>query len=92
MKGKIDGVVAPGPTPDVSVVALTCVVEKATTIEAGECGLPDGGQEARSRASSSCTDEPLVSVDYIGNLLVEHGGRALTKVVNGTLVNVTVLV
>src|SRR3979409_946122 len=33
VKGKIDGVALRVPTPDVSVVALTCVVQKATTAD-----------------------------------------------------------
>ena len=33
VKGKIDGVSLRVPTPDVSVVALTCTVEKATTAD-----------------------------------------------------------
>src|SRR3954451_18295794 len=67
VKGKIDGVSLRVPTPDVSVVALTCVVEKSTTAAA----VNDASRKAAVGALKdvlAVSDEPLVSVDYIGNL------------------------
>jgi glyceraldehyde 3-phosphate dehydrogenase len=88
VKGKIDGVSLRVPTPDVSVVALSCVVEKSTTAEA----VNDAFRKAAAGALKgvlAVSDEPLVSVDYIGNLNSSTIDSLSTNVVNGTLVNVT---
>jgi glyceraldehyde 3-phosphate dehydrogenase len=88
VKGKIDGVSLRVPTPDVSVVALSCVVEKGTTAEA----VNDAFRKAAAGALKgvlAVSDEPLVSVDYIGNLNSSTIDSLSTNVVNGTLVNVT---
>jgi glyceraldehyde 3-phosphate dehydrogenase len=88
VKGKIDGVALRVPTPDVSVVALTCVVEKSTTAEA----VNDAFRKAANGALKGVlmvSDEPLVSVDYIGSLQSSTIDALSTNVVNGTLVNIT---
>jgi glyceraldehyde 3-phosphate dehydrogenase len=88
LKGKIDGVSLRVPTPDVSIVDLTCVVKTVTTIE----GV---NQAFRSAASGTLkgilaiSDEPLVSIDYIGNLFSSTVDLALTNVIDGTLVHVS---
>jgi glyceraldehyde 3-phosphate dehydrogenase len=88
VKGKIDGVSLRVPTPDVSVVALSAVVEKATTAE-------EVNEAFRQAAAGplagviAVSDEPLVSVDYIGNVASSTVDTLSTNVVNGTLVNVT---
>ena len=86
--GKIDGVSLRVPTPDVSVVALTAVVERATTAQE----VNDAFREASRGALKGVievSDEPLVSVDYIGNVASSTVDALSTNVVNGTLVNVT---
>ena len=88
VKGKIDGVSLRVPTPDVSVVALTAVVERATTAQE----VNDAFREASRGALKGVievSDEPLVSVDYIGNVASSTVDAMSTNVVNGTLVNVT---
>jgi glyceraldehyde 3-phosphate dehydrogenase len=88
VKGKIDGVSLRVPTPDVSVVALSCVVEKSTTAAA----VNEAFRKAAAGALKGVldvSDEPLVSVDYIGNLNSSTVDSLSTNVVNGTLVNVT---
>ena len=66
VKGKIDGLAMRVPTPDVSVVDLTATLEKSVTV--------DSVNEAFRKAAAgdlkgilAVSDEPLVSVDYIGN-------------------------
>ncbi len=88
VKGRIDGVSLRVPTPDVSVVALTAVVERATTAQE----VNDAFREASRGALQGVievSDEPLVSVDYIGNVASSTVDSMSTNVVNGTLVNVT---
>jgi glyceraldehyde 3-phosphate dehydrogenase len=89
IKGKIDGVSLRVPTPDVSVVALTCVVEKATTADAVNDAFRQAAASGPLKGIIAVSDEPLVSVDYIGNLFSSTVDTLSTNVVNGTLVNVT---
>ncbi|HEY6948847.1 MAG TPA: hypothetical protein VI297_08530 [Gemmatimonadales bacterium] len=89
VKGKIDGVSLRVPTPDVSVVALTCVVEKATTADEVNAAFRKAAAKGPLAGILAVSDEPLVSVDYIGNLASSTVDSLSTNVVNGTLVNVT---
>ena len=89
VKGKIDGVSLRVPTPDVSVVALTCVVEKATTAQEVNDAFRQAADKGPLKGIIKVSDEPLVSVDYIGSLESSTVDSLSTNVVNGTLVNVT---
>jgi glyceraldehyde 3-phosphate dehydrogenase len=89
LKGKLDGVSLRVPTPDVSVVALTCVVEKATTAEEVNDAFRAAAASGPLKGVLVVSDEPLVSVDYIGSLESSTVDALSTNVVNGTLVNVT---
>jgi glyceraldehyde 3-phosphate dehydrogenase len=89
VKGKIDGVSLRVPTPDVSVVALTCMVEKATTKEEVNDAFRNAAAEGPLKDVLVVSDEPLVSVDYIGSLHSSTVDALSTNVVNRTLVNVT---
>jgi glyceraldehyde 3-phosphate dehydrogenase len=89
VKGKIDGVSLRVPTPDVSVVALTCVVEKPTSNDAVNDAFRQAAAQGPLKGILAVSEEPLVSVDYIGNLASSTVDALSTNVVNGTLVNVT---
>jgi len=89
VKGKIDGVSLRVPTPDVSVVALTCVVEKTTTTEEVNDAFRKAAASGPLKDVLAVSDEPLVSVDYVGSLQSSTVDALSTKVINGTLVNVT---
>jgi glyceraldehyde 3-phosphate dehydrogenase (phosphorylating) len=89
VKGKIDGVSLRVPTPDVSVVALTCVVEKATTAQEVNDAFRQAAGNGPLKGILKVSDEPLVSVDYIGSLESSTVDSLSTNVVNGTMVNVT---
>jgi glyceraldehyde 3-phosphate dehydrogenase len=88
VKGKLDGVSLRVPTCDVSVVELTCTVAQTTSIEAVNHAFraAAGGVLQGILAVS---DEPLVSVDYIGNLYSSTVDAALTNVIDGRLVHVS---
>ncbi len=88
LKGKIDGVALRVPTPDVSVVDLTCTVEKATTIEAVNAAFK-AAAAGPLKGVLAVSDEPLVSTDYIGNLASSTVDSALTNVLDGKLVHVS---
>jgi glyceraldehyde 3-phosphate dehydrogenase len=89
VKGKIDGVSLRVPTPDVSVVALTCVVQKATSADEVNTAFREAARSGPLKSVLAVSDEPLVSVDYIGSLQSSTVDALSTNVVAGTLVNVT---
>jgi len=89
LKGKIDGVSLRVPTPDVSVVALTCVVQKSTSGDEVNNAFRDAAKSGPLKNVLTVSDEPLVSVDYVGNLFSSTVDSLSTTVVGGTLVNVT---
>jgi glyceraldehyde 3-phosphate dehydrogenase len=88
LKGKIDGMALRVPTPDVSLVDLTCIVERPTTIDEvnGAFREAAAGELAGVLAVS---DEPLVSVDFIGNLMSSTVDALSTIVIDGTMVHVS---
>src|SRR5215204_7488531 len=66
LKGKIDGLSIRVPTPDVSVVDLSAELERNVTLEE----VNNAFREAANgdlKGILDISDEPLVSVDYIGN-------------------------
>jgi glyceraldehyde 3-phosphate dehydrogenase len=89
VKGKIDGVSLRVPTPDVSVVALTCVVQRATSADEVNNAFREAAKSGPLKGVIAVSDEPLVSVDYIGTLQSSTVDALSTNVVGGTLVNVT---
>jgi glyceraldehyde 3-phosphate dehydrogenase len=89
VKGKIDGVSLRVPTPDVSVVALTCVVQKSTSADEVNAAFREAAKAGPLKNVLTVSEEPLVSVDYIGSLQSSTIDALSTNVVNGTLVNVT---
>ncbi len=68
VKGKIDGVSLRVPTPDVSVVALSCVVEKTTSADEVNTVFREASKSGPLKGLLAVSEEPLVSVDYIGSL------------------------
>ena len=66
VKGKIDGVAMRVPTPDVSIVDLSCELERDATVEQINDAFRAASQ-GRLKGIVDYSDEQLVSVDYIGN-------------------------
>jgi len=88
VKGKIDGISLRVPTPDVSIVELTAEVEKKTSIEEVNAAFK---QAARSSLKGilDVSDEPLVSVDYIGSFYSSVVDALSTNVIDGTFLHVS---
>jgi glyceraldehyde 3-phosphate dehydrogenase len=89
VKGKIDGVSLRVPTPDVSVVALTCTVGRATSADEVNTAFREAATAGPLKGILAVSEEPLVSVDYIGSLQSSVIDALSTAVVDGTLVYVT---
>jgi glyceraldehyde 3-phosphate dehydrogenase len=88
VKGKLDGISLRVPTPDVSIVDLTAQVEKTTTIDDVNAAFRQAAQ-GDLKGILDVSDEPLVSVDYIGNLFSSVVDAKSTNVIDGTLVHVS---
>ena len=88
VKGKLDGVSLRVPTPDVSVVALSAVVGRATSADEVNTAFREAAAGSL-KGVLAVSEEPLVSVDYIGNLMSSTVDALSTNVVDGTLVNLT---
>jgi len=83
LEGKLSAIAMRVPTADVSIVDFACEVEKETTTEEVNATF----KKAESRYLKY-TEEPLVSVDYIGD---EHSvifDATLTQAVGGNFIKV----
>ncbi|MBS7251888.1 MAG: type I glyceraldehyde-3-phosphate dehydrogenase [Candidatus Freyarchaeota archaeon] len=87
LDGKLDGIALRVPVADVSVVDLTVLVEKNTTKkEVNEAFISASKKEMKGILD--CVDEPLVSVDFIGNPHSSIVDLEETFVVGGNLIKV----
>jgi len=66
LKGKIDGLAVRVPTPDGSLTDFTCLLNQNVTIEDINTSLRQAA-EGRLKGILQYSEEPLVSVDIIGN-------------------------
>ncbi len=88
VKGKIDGVALRVPTADVSLVDLTCVVDRAVTVDEVNAAFRAAAGGAL-KGVLAVSDEPLVSVDYVGNQASSTVDALSTQVLDGTMIHVS---
>ncbi len=79
LNGVLDGMAIRVPTPNVSLVDLVCELNKPTTPEEVNAAL-----KAAANESMGYTDEPLVSVDFMGSTFGGVVDSGLTRVMGGT--------
>jgi glyceraldehyde 3-phosphate dehydrogenase len=87
LKGRLDGFSMRVPTPNVSVVDLSAVLEKTTTSEAVNAALR-AAADGPLKGILAMSDEPLVSIDFKGNPNSSIVDTAYTKVMDGDFVKV----
>ncbi len=87
VKGKIDGMSIRVPTFDVSIVDLSSIVKKSTSVEEVNA-LFKKVSEGDMKGILGYSDQPLVSIDHRGTHFSTVFDSLLTKVINGTLVKV----
>jgi glyceraldehyde 3-phosphate dehydrogenase len=87
LKGKLDGMSVRVPTPDVSLVDLVAEVDKETTVAEVNAAL-QAAAEGPLEGILGYTDEPLVSVDFTGDLRSSIVDGASTAVVDGRMLKV----
>jgi len=87
LNGKLDGFSMRVPTINVSVVDLTFVAERETSIDEINQVVRDAS-EGPLKGILDYNDEPLVSIDFNHNPASSTYDAGLTKVIDGTLVKV----
>jgi len=85
LKGKVDGMAIRVPTPNVSIVDLSCTVEKPATKDAVNAAFKQASRTTL-KGVLEYLDEPLVSVDMVGNPHSSIFDSGLTAVVDEHLV------
>jgi len=87
LKGKLDGFAIRVPTINVSLVDLTFVPKRATTIEEIN-ELVRSAANGRLKGILAYTEAPLVSVDYNHDPASSTYDATMTKIIDGNLVKV----
>ena len=87
LKGKLDGLAVRVPTPDGSLVDLVVQVKKATTKEAINAAMKAAAEGPMKGVLEYC-DEPIVSIDVVGNPHSSVFDSLSTNVMGGDLVKV----
>jgi len=87
LKGKLDGYALRVPTPDVSVVDLTAELKSNVTAEAVNAALREAA-EGPLKGILAYTDEPVVSMDFLGDSHSSIVDGAMTSVMDGNFVKV----
>ncbi|MFA7654131.1 MAG: type I glyceraldehyde-3-phosphate dehydrogenase [Candidatus Magasanikbacteria bacterium] len=88
LQGIFDGVAFRVPVPTCSLSDITVVLKKNVTKEEVNQALIDASKTKRFEGILFCTEEPLVSSDYVGNTYSSIVDLPLTNVVGGNLVKV----
>jgi len=88
VKGKIDGISLRVPTPDVSIVELAAEVERRTTVDEVNGAFKQAACSSL-KGILDVSEEPLVSVDYVGNLCSSVVDALSTAVIDGTFVHLS---
>jgi glyceraldehyde 3-phosphate dehydrogenase len=87
LKGKLDGLAIRVPTPNVSIVDLTCELEKTVTAADVNKAFQEAAQGPLGKYLEYCS-EPLVSKDFNGNPKSCIFDSELTRVTDGNVVKV----
>jgi len=87
LKGKLDGYSMRVPTPDVSVVDLVAVTDKAVTAEEVNKALKEAAA-GPLKGILAYTEDPVVSSDMLHNPNSSIVDGEMTKVIEGNLVHV----
>jgi glyceraldehyde 3-phosphate dehydrogenase len=87
LNGKLDGFAVRVPTINVSLVDLSFVAKRATSVEEINAAMKEAANGAL-KGVLAWTDQPLVSVDYNHDAHSSTYDATMTKVIEGTMVKV----
>jgi glyceraldehyde 3-phosphate dehydrogenase len=88
LAGKFDGIALRVPVPVGSIVDITFIASRDTTVEEVNAALSKAAGEDRWKNIFTATTEPLVSSDIIGSKVGSIADLSFTRVVDGNLVKV----
>lgn len=88
MKGKFDGIAVRVPVITGSMIDITFISKKNTTVEEVNSALEKASLDAKWQRTFSVTKEALVSSDILGSPFASIADLSYTKVVGGNLVKV----
>lgn len=88
LKGKFDGIAVRVPIITGSIVDVTFIAKRPTTVEEVNNILKTKANEPQWQGVFEVTEEPLVSRDIIGNSHASIADLKMTRVVDGNLVKV----
>ncbi|MFT5036707.1 MAG: glyceraldehyde 3-phosphate dehydrogenase [Candidatus Azotimanducaceae bacterium] len=88
LEGKFDGIAMRVPVPVGSIVDVTFIASRDTTVEEVNEALKKAAQSDQWKNLFAVTEEPIVSSDIIGARFASIADLALTRVVGGNLVKV----
>lgn len=88
LAGKFDGISLRVPVPAGSIVDVTFVAKRPTSVEEVNNALRAAASSDRWKRAFAISDEPLVSSDILGLPYGSIADLAMTRVVDGTLVKV----
>ena len=88
LTNKFDGIAMRVPVPVGSIVDVTFIASRDTTVEEINGALMTAAKEDRWRNLFAVTDEQIVSTDIIGSRVGSIADLSFTKVVGGNLVKV----
>src|SRR3989338_7676218 len=88
LAGKFDGISVRVPVPSGSIVDITFVSKRATTVEEVNDALKNAAATDRWKRVFGVTEEPLVSSDILGLPYGSIADLTMTRVADGTLVKV----
>ncbi len=88
LNGKFDGIAIRVPVIAVSIVDITFIAKRNTTVEEVNKILEDASKEKHWEKIFTVTKDPVVSSDIIGSKYASIADLGLTRVVDGNLVKV----
>lgn len=88
LTGKFDGIAMRVPVPVGSIVDVTFIASRDTTVAEVNAALSAAAKEERWRHLFAVTDEEIVSTDIVGSRVGSIADLSFTKVVGGNLVKV----
>ena len=87
LKGKFNGMAIRVPTPDVSLIDFICLVEREVSVDEVNRAFKEAS-EGELKGILAYSEEPLVSIDYLGNPHSSIVDGLSTDVIGGNLVKV----
>ena len=87
LAGKLDGMAVRVPTPNVSLVDLVATLGRDTTVDEVNAAMKEAANGSM-RGFLQYVEEPLVSIDFVGNPHSSCFDAALTRVQDGKLVKI----